>query len=155
MSRRGVIFDLDGTLADTLATIGLAVNDGLEEVGLPVHPIDAYRTMVGEGVSVLCERALGSESHRRDELLEKVMAHYHRHPMRETTLYDGVQVLERLEAETRDAFCEKRLRWSMVPHLPKSSWIPWLDVEDIAGASARLEEIDDLSFEFDSDEGLY
>ena len=73
----------------------------------------------------------------------------------ETTLYDGVQVLEGLEAETRDAFDEKRLKWSMVPHLPKSAWIPWLGVEDIAGASARLEEIDELGFEFDSDDGLY
>jgi phosphoglycolate phosphatase len=53
-----VIFDLDGTLLDTLADIGNAANDVLLEMGEPTHPLDSYRTMVGDGVSTLFLRAL-------------------------------------------------------------------------------------------------
>jgi phosphoglycolate phosphatase len=55
---RAVIFDLDGTLADTVGEIGAAMNQALAERGLPTHPLDAYRDFVGEGAMVLARRAL-------------------------------------------------------------------------------------------------
>lgn len=54
---RGFIFDLDGTLLDSLAEIGTAMNSALAAHGLPVHPVPEYRLMIGEGVEVLAQRA--------------------------------------------------------------------------------------------------
>ena len=53
-----VLFDLDGTLLDTLADLAAAVNAMLAEAGHPTHPVEAYRYMVGEGVEKLVTRAL-------------------------------------------------------------------------------------------------
>src|SRR6218665_3836545 len=52
-SPRAVIFDLDGTLLDSLHDIGAALNHALSTHGLPLHPLPAYRHFVGEGVQVL------------------------------------------------------------------------------------------------------
>src|SRR5262245_22767449 len=91
---RAAIFDLDGTLADTLTTIGRSVNEALESLGLPEHPIDAYRYFVGDGVTVLCQRALPPG---RAELLDKLKAavrrQYDLHPLRDTRLFDGIEAL--------------------------------------------------------------
>jgi phosphoglycolate phosphatase len=54
---RAVVFDLDGTLADSLGDIGGAMNEALADRGLPVHPMEAYRHFVGEGVEQLAARA--------------------------------------------------------------------------------------------------
>jgi len=52
-----LIFDLDGTLADSLADIALATNQVLEAHGLKAHPVEAYKQFVGEGAEVLLRRA--------------------------------------------------------------------------------------------------
>lgn len=53
---KGIIFDLDGTLIDSLADIATAANSVLEKFGFQPHPIEAYKTFVGDGVNVLMER---------------------------------------------------------------------------------------------------
>lgn len=58
MEIRAALFDLDGTLVDTLDDIADAMNHALAAHGLPTHPADAYRELVGEGVDRLVERAL-------------------------------------------------------------------------------------------------
>jgi phosphoglycolate phosphatase len=55
---RAVIFDLDGTLLDTLEDIGRSANQVLEELGFPAHPFGAYRQFIGEGIGTLFARAL-------------------------------------------------------------------------------------------------
>jgi len=60
-----IIFDLDGTLLDTLADIGESMNAVLDELGMPVHPLESYRGFVGDGVVMLARRALPPE--RADE----------------------------------------------------------------------------------------
>ncbi len=55
---RGVIFDLDGTLLDTLEDIATAFNRILARHGLPLHPLEAYRRFVGDGACALARRAL-------------------------------------------------------------------------------------------------
>ncbi len=55
---RGVLFDLDGTLLDTLEDIGRSANEALEELGFPAHPIEAYRQFIGDGIAMLFRRAL-------------------------------------------------------------------------------------------------
>jgi phosphoglycolate phosphatase len=59
---RAFIFDLDGTLADSLSDIGLAMNVALESVGLPTHRLESYRSMVGEGAEVLVQKATNQAS---------------------------------------------------------------------------------------------
>ncbi len=55
---RAVLFDLDGTLADTLATIANVANFALRSLALPEHPIAAYKQFVGDGIVELCWRVL-------------------------------------------------------------------------------------------------
>ena len=50
------IFDLDGTLVNSIADLGGTANHLLEQRHLPTHPIDAYYRFVGNGVHKLCER---------------------------------------------------------------------------------------------------
>lgn len=70
MRFNAVLFDLDGTLLDTLDDIAAAVNRALASLGLPPHPADAYRHFVGEGIVVLAQRAL--PNNRRGEADVKV-----------------------------------------------------------------------------------
>ena len=53
-----VLFDLDGTLLDTLEDIGRSANETLEELGFASHPIAAYRQFIGDGIAMLFRRAL-------------------------------------------------------------------------------------------------
>ena len=54
----GVIFDMDGTLLDTIEDLASCMNRVLERYGYPVHPVDSYRYFVGEGMEMLVRRAL-------------------------------------------------------------------------------------------------
>ena len=63
--KKGVIFDLDGTLLDTLTDIADSMNAALSRHGFPLHDSDDYRLMVGGGIDVLARRAVPRE--RRDE----------------------------------------------------------------------------------------
>jgi len=58
LSYQAVIFDLDGTLLDTLADIADSVNHVLRAKGFPIHELDAYRFFVGDGSRMLIKRAL-------------------------------------------------------------------------------------------------
>lgn len=97
-----VVFDLDGTLLDTLEDLGDAVNRVLVDHGFPAHPMDAYRYFVGDGSAVLIERALpesarGSDVYR--ECLAAFMADYDRSWKVKTRLYDGIsEMLDSLTA---------------------------------------------------------
>ena len=53
-----VIFDLDGTLLDTIADLAAATNHALEKYGLPTHNEEEYKFFVGNGINKLFERAL-------------------------------------------------------------------------------------------------
>jgi len=60
---RGMIFDLDGTLLNTLPDLADAVNYGLRIVGLPPASDPEVRSWVGEGLPTLCRRAMRREIH--------------------------------------------------------------------------------------------
>ena len=68
MSPKVVIFDLDGTLLDTLDDLSAAVNHAMQQRGFPQHTQEEYRMMVGHGARNLMTQALPSE-HRNDEAL--------------------------------------------------------------------------------------
>jgi phosphoglycolate phosphatase len=92
------IFDLDGTLVDSLRDIAEALNECLELLGLAPQPVDRYRYMVGEGVPKLCERALGpTHPHLVNRLAELARPRYRVRPLRYTRPYPGVvESLEQL-----------------------------------------------------------
>ncbi|MBU0663192.1 MAG: HAD family hydrolase [Proteobacteria bacterium] len=68
MEIRGVIFDLDGTLLDTLEDLADAANATLAQFGFPVHSTTAYRYFVGEGLMTLIERILPEKNRSQREI---------------------------------------------------------------------------------------
>lgn len=88
---RAVLFDLDGTLADTLADLANATNWMLRQLGCPTHPLASYRWMVGDGARQLCARALpAAQQGRLDEAVQLMRARYGAHCYEETRLYPGI-----------------------------------------------------------------
>ncbi|HOJ13726.1 MAG TPA: HAD-IA family hydrolase [Deltaproteobacteria bacterium] len=55
---RAVIFDMDGTLLDTIEDIARSMNEALGLLGFPAHPVDRYLDFVGDGIDALARRAL-------------------------------------------------------------------------------------------------
>jgi len=90
------VFDLDGTLVDSLHDIAQALNDCLELLGLPPRPPEDYRYMVGEGVPRLCQRAIGeSHPHLVQRLIELARPRYRTRFLEHTRPYAGVPELVR------------------------------------------------------------
>lgn len=96
-----VLFDLDGTLVDTLKDLAVSTNEALEKYGYKAHPIEAYKQFVGNGVYKLIERALPEEARTEEKihaLKEAFIAYYDAHLTDYTRPYEGVEeTLERLK----------------------------------------------------------
>lgn len=98
-----VIFDLDGTLLNTIDDLGYACNYALERTGFPTHPIEAYPAKVGNGINNLIRRAL-PESQRAENIVLRVREHfvpyYNQHNCDYTRPYDGIpELLATLKAQ--------------------------------------------------------
>ena len=91
-----VVFDLDGTLVDSIADLGNAVNFALKEYNLPLHPMSAYYGFVGNGMEDLVRRSM-REMGNNDELYVKVRKvfdeYYNAHCNDNTIPYEGVAEL--------------------------------------------------------------
>ena len=87
---KGIIFDLDGTLLQTLPDIGGSMNRVLARFGLPTHPIEAYNTMVGNGARVLTERAIGERQDMFDAVYGEYRKEYAAHTCDLTHPYAGI-----------------------------------------------------------------
>ncbi len=90
---RAVIFDLDGTLIHTLPDIGGSMNRTLARFGLQQHPLDAYRTMVGNGAWNLTLRAVGERRDMADRVYEAYRAEYAVHACDASHPYPGIPEL--------------------------------------------------------------
>lgn len=91
-----VLFDLDGTLLDTLVDLATAANRALAALQLPVHTVDAYRYFVGDGLRVLMERIQPpgqSTGARTAELTEIFQQEYARNWNDQTKPYPGVPAM--------------------------------------------------------------
>lgn len=102
MKFRSVIFDLDGTLLDTLPDIAAAANEVLIDLDLPVHSTEDYRTFIGLGVNVLFEQAI-PEAVRNGQLVKECASRffetYERQWNQRTRPYeDIVELLNELQA---------------------------------------------------------
>ena len=91
-----ILFDLDGTLLDTLADIANSANAALLQLGFPTHPVDAYRYFVGDGSDCLVRRIL-PECRRDGEILkacrEAILAEYAQRWAENTRPYPGIPEL--------------------------------------------------------------
>lgn len=93
-AHRAVIFDLDGTLADTLRDIAAALNHGLASARRPAASIDAVRSWVGDGLPTLCRRAwIDAEPSQLADLIAAAQRFYREHYLDHTTLYPGIREL--------------------------------------------------------------
>ena len=86
------IFDLDGTLLDTLGDLAASVNYALRTHGMPEHSVDDVRRFVGNGVRKLMERAIpeGAGNPLFDEAFTAFRQHYMAHSLDTTRPYDGI-----------------------------------------------------------------
>ena len=96
------IFDLDGTLLDTLDDLAASVNYALRTHGMPKHSIDDVRRFVGNGVRKLMERAIpdGTENPDFEATFTTFRQHYMAHSLDTTKPYEGIpETLEALKAK--------------------------------------------------------
>ena len=97
---RAVIFDLDGTLLDTLEDLTDSCNEALTRLGYPPHSLDEVRQFVGNGLGVMMERALpgGKSNPDYDKALDGLREIYSGNYQNKTKAYPGVlDLIERLK----------------------------------------------------------
>lgn len=100
MTTPAVLFDLDGTLLDSLEDIGDAMNAVLAARGHPTHSMRAYQALVGEGARELARRALPADARSQiDDVLAAYKAHYRANLVVKSKPYEGIPAL--LEALSR------------------------------------------------------
>ena len=89
------IFDLDGTMLDTLQDLADSVNYALRQHGMPEHSIDDIRRFVGNGVRLLMERAVpdGAENPQFEVTFATFRQHYMKHSLDTTHPYEGISEL--------------------------------------------------------------
>ena len=128
---RAVLFDLDGTLTNTLDDIADAMNRSLRLHGLPEWPVDAYRYLVGDGAKKLAERAVRGRRELALSVQREYQAYYQEHTRVKTKPYDGVPEMLRAlqdrgiplavfsnkpDADTKNvvAYYFPEIRWTVV-----------------------------------------
>lgn len=111
---KAVVFDLDGTLVDTLRDLAEATNRALEANGFPACPLEAYTQMVGNGARKLIERGLGGACtpERTERVLADFIRIYDRGCLMYTRPYAGME-------ETVDALQQKGLCLLVVTNKPE------------------------------------
>lgn len=93
-----VIFDLDGTLLDTIGDLAYAMNNVLKRMGFSGHSVDTYKLLVGDGMENFVTKALPAE-HRNKELIfkgiQELIKEYEESPLDKTQPFEGVELLLR------------------------------------------------------------
>lgn len=91
-----VIFDLDGTLLNTIADLANSTNHALKKLGYPIHKIEEYNFMVGNGINKLFERALPEGEKTEENVLrvrQEFVPYYDIHNADESKPYPGIPAL--------------------------------------------------------------
>lgn len=95
-----VIFDLDGTLLNTIDDLAAAGNFTLKTLGFSPYPVQAYKKMVGGGIPVLVKRFLPPQCDAFEQALQLFLSYYTLHKNENTLPYPGIlDLLQRLKAQ--------------------------------------------------------
>ena len=145
------VFDLDGTIADTICDLGDAVNYGLEKLGCPTHDYEAYKKMVGNGAKKLCERALHDDKKDKAAELHRLFKEYYsEHYLDKTRLYDGMkETMEKLKssgvilavATNKPEDVAREIVWELLPDIDFVKVLGGVDYRPTKPDSAILIEI--------------
>ncbi|HHT9108457.1 MAG TPA: HAD family hydrolase [Candidatus Wunengus sp. YC63] len=114
MHFKAILFDLDGTLLDTLEDLGTAANRVLDKYGFPSHTMDNYRLFVGDGVVTLMNRALPEDKRNNDTIqicVKTFREEYGKSWNVKTRPYDGVP-------EMLDALATHGLKMAVLSNKP-------------------------------------
>ncbi len=114
MQFKAILFDLDGTLLDTLEDLGNSVNRVLAEKGFPTHDLDRYRYFVGDGALMLITRALPKQKRKNDVIqacFDAFQQDYSQNWKVKTRLYDGI-------AEMLDELVTRNLKLAVLSNKP-------------------------------------
>ena len=118
MSYKAVLFDLDGTLLDTLDDLGDSMNAVLAARGYPTHPIRSYTSFVGDGVQNLVRRSLPADAGHDDDVVNELVplmrSEYSRRWTAKTRPYDGIP-------ELLDGLSARGLRMAVLSNKPHSA----------------------------------
>ena len=93
---KAVLFDLDGTLVNSLTDLADSTNFALEKLGYPTHETEKYKYFVGDGIPMLIKRALPEGERTKEtqaQCLELFMSRYREHYFDKTDAYDGIKEL--------------------------------------------------------------
>jgi len=121
MTLDAILFDLDGTLADTLDGIVDSMNQTLERFGLPTHPKDDYRRFIGDGVRKLVERATPDDQQGLvDAVLEAYLPALTDHGGAAATLYGGIP-------QTLDAVAARGMPMAVLSNKPHDATVKLVD----------------------------
>lgn len=102
MKYQTYIFDLDGTLLDTLQDLANSVNFAMKEKKYPQRTVDEVRSFIGNGIAKLMERAVPADTSKDDyaDALAIFKAHYLAHLADNTKVFDGmIEVVDMLKAQ--------------------------------------------------------
>jgi phosphoglycolate phosphatase len=128
---RLLVFDLDGTLVDSKQDLALSVNAMRREMGLASLPVDLITSYVGQGVTLLVRRSLGT--HATSENVEKglafFLAYYRDHMLDHTAPYPGVaEALEKLRGHKMAVLTNKPVNFSreMLTRLGFASYFAYI-----------------------------
>ncbi len=131
-----IVFDLDGTLINSLEDLADSANHVLEQHGFTIHPVDAYRYFVGDGVRKLIERILPAEE-RNDAQIEQCrqefVEYYKIHMEDKTSVYEGItDLLKALKARgLKIAVATNKVHVAVEPLMAK--YFPGIQFDSLIG----------------------
>ncbi len=132
---QAVLFDLDGTLLDTIVDLATAANRMLAELGRPVRSQDEIHSFVGKGIPNLVRRCMTENSHAEEAEIEQAVAVFRRHYAdvngAHTRIYDGV-------LETLEAMRARGLRLGVVTNKAEAFTLPLLERMGLADYFATV-----------------
>lgn len=110
-----MMFDFDGTLADTGEDIAASVNHALTALGMASKPVDVILGFVGDGLRILMERALGADDREKlEEAMKFFLCHYEKHLLDHTRLYpEAEETLNHFHCKKKVILTNKRYYLTM------------------------------------------